>query len=387
MKNNPITLCNINSCTQCYSCVQVCPKACISMRESLSGFKIPVIDDTSCIKCGACVSVCHRLNTAVHYHMPIKCYAGWITDPFDRAHSSSGGVFTALAKKVISASGVVFGASMSSDLKVSHIPIETLEDITLLRGSKYLQSDLSGVYLKVKSCLNAGKKVLFTGTPCQISGLYSYLKGNPRGLITCDLVCHGVPSQASFDVWLSKIKINNATQVNFRFTKGWGFQLSYKSKKASGESKIILPYKGYYLKAFNKGLMFSEACYTCSYAQVNRVADITLGDFWGIGQSIPFNYPVDRGISMVLANTEKGLTFLESTPQLSLIDRPLDEAVAGNLNLQHPSTRPRGRDTYFLDSKSLNLFTLCKKYRLWPSLRDYLRVVKQILLSAVKFRT
>lgn len=309
-----IRLCSFDQCTQCHACKSACAKGCITFVESNAGFHIPQIDLNNCVECGACMKVCHKLSPIVEYRKPVQTLACWTKKQRDREHSSSGGAFSVIAKSVLDAGGVVFGASMCEDLKVRHISIEKKEDIVLLQGSKYVQSYLGDTYKKVKETLRNGRKVLFTGTPCQVAGLLTYLHRPYGNLLTCDVVCHGVPSQKAFDIYIDKIGIRDkARNFNFRFTKGWGFQLSMQltSNKYGDSKRILIPPKNaYYLRAFTSGLMFSEACYSCSYAQLRRVSDFTLADYWGLGMMKPFNHPTHKGVSLVLVNNEKAAQFI-----------------------------------------------------------------------------
>lgn len=219
-----IELCGIDKCTQCLACQNVCPQRCISMQESKAGFSVPLIDRSKCLECGACMKVCHRLFSVTNYHVPMKTYACWTKNLTDRERSSSGGVFSILARKILNEGGVVFGASMCKDLQVRHIGIESPEEIILLQGSKYVQSYMGEIYKEVKEKLRNGKKVLFTGTPCQVGGLLTYLRRDYDNLYTCDVVCHGVPSQKAFDIYIDKIGLRGKCEnFNFRFTEGWEF--------------------------------------------------------------------------------------------------------------------------------------------------------------------
>lgn len=381
-----IELCDIDSCTQCGACVQACPRQCISMKEARDGFRLPSIDTTACIECGRCMRACHKITPGFDFSTPRKNYACWTKSMSDRLNSSSGGAFPALARRVLYHGGVVFGASMCSDLKVRHIAVGDEADLIRIQGSKYVQSDVGRTFIEAKELLDNGTAVLYSGTPCQIAALLTFLPKCYDNLYTVDIVCHGVPSQKSFDIYASRTGIAaTSCDFRFRFTEGWGFRLS-RQPVASAPDKVpapkrIPPSRAYYLKAFTSGLMFGESCYTCPYARVERVSDITLADYWGLGTMGPFKHPTTHGISCMLVNTDKGERLLTACNNLEREERPLEEAVRGNHNLSHVSQRPAGRDTYCDDAATMPLKQLRRKYRLSPSWRDYLRIIKQAIVK------
>lgn len=355
------------------------------MVEAKDGFVVPKIDRNRCVECGACMKVCHQLNSTYIFRRPIRTYACWTRNMENRERSSSGGAFSVIAKKIISQGGIVYGASMCDDLQVRHIGIEREEDIVRLQGSKYLQSYMGDTYKQVRAELKIGRKVLFTGTPCQVAGLLTYLQKPYDNLFTCDVVCHGVPSQKAFDAYIEKIGLKGKCNgFGFRFTKGWGYQLSgqlISPTRSAISKKVIFPKNAYYLRAFTKGLMFSEACYSCAYARLERVSDITLADYWGLGAMKPFNHSTHKGVSCLLVNNEKALDLLNGCADLEYEERPLEEAVAGNHNLSHVSGRPQGRDNYYEDSLTMPIDALSMKYGIRANARDYLRLLKQYINS------
>ena len=375
-----IQLCSEETCSQCRSCESVCPKHCISFNVATNGFVAPIINLSACIECGLCMKSCHQINLVKAKSKPIRAYASWSTDESVRTTSSSGGVFSEIARSIFDRGGVVFGAVMDESLKVHHTFASNMNELLPMRGSKYVQSDLTGVFSRVKSFLDERRYVLFSGTPCQVAGLYSFLKKDHPFLLTCDLVCHGVPSQRSFDIYCDKVGLKDkASEVTFRFTKGWGFQMAYKTKKGTNKWKSISPRDSYYLRAFTNGLMFNEACYHCNYATVERISDITIADYWGIGTMMPFPHSTRQGVSLLLVNSTKGEDVIRSSSTIFIEERPLEEAVNGNHNLSRCSDRPLGRDTYYTDANSMTIGELEKKYGLKPSFRDYLRPLKRLL--------
>lgn len=376
------------------ACVNVCPKSCISMEYAEDGFAIPHIKSDICIECGACMKACHRISSVAEYKTPIKTLACWTKRDDDRRKSSSGGAFSVLARKVLSENGVVFGATMDSNLQVKHIRIDKVEEIVKLQGSKYVQSYLGDSYKQVRELLKQERLVLFTGTPCQVGGLLTYLRKKYENLITCDIVCHGVPSQRAFDVFCERTQMKGTCQgVSFRFTAGWGFQLSRElvvptqvgdSNSTHFIRKVVSPRKAWYMRAFNKGLMFSESCFSCAYTIPQRVSDFTMADYWGLGAKIPFNHTTFRGVSMLLVNNQNASDFINNCPDLFYEERTLEEAIEGNYNLSHNSERPDGRDTFIQDMKVMHPRALVLKYDIKESPKDYLRLLKQWINSKRK---
>jgi len=375
-----ITLCDINNCTQCFSCLSVCSKQCIEFHDKGEGFLEPSIDGNRCVECGLCEKSCHILHPLREKSLPKFTFAGWNNNISIRKKSSSGGVFSILANNILCNGGIVYGATMEK-LKVKHIRVDNTTDLAKLRGSKYLQSNMRGIYEQVKIDLKGDldRKVLFVGTPCQVSGLYSYLRKPYRNLITADIICHGVPSQSLFDRYLEKIKINpeNTKEVIFRYLKGWGMQMSRIT--LSGKSLLISPRKAFYLRAFLRGMMFSKACYNCKYAETKRVGDLTLADFWEIGTVTSFEHDTRDGISMLLVNTTVGDDLVKKCKDITLVERSFKEALDGNPNLHTVSVQPAGCETYYDDLKCLSIDDFIKKYKLQPSWKDYLRPFKRYI--------
>ncbi len=382
-----IQLCDKYKCTQCMACVNTCPKNCINMVDAGEGFSIPQIDRDACVECGACMNVCHIISPAVERSTPLKTLACWTKNDEDRKKSSSGGAFSVLAREVLSKNGVVFGATMDTNLQVKHIGIEKYEEIVKLQGSKYVQSYLGDIYTRVRESLKQNRLVLFSGTPCQVGGLLTFLRKKYDNLITCDMVCHGVPSQRAFDAFCERIHLKGTCQgVSFRFTEGWGYQLACELEAGDSNSthivrKAINPKKAWYMRAFNKGLMFNEACFSCAYTTPQRVSDFTMADYWGLGVKSPFNHPTFRGVSMLLVNNQKAWNLIKDNPNLFYEERTLDEAIEGNYNLSHNSGRPAGRDSFIHDMQVMESKQLVEKYGIKESYRDYLRLLKQWINS------
>jgi len=369
-KVNNIRLCDDKDCTGCFACAGVCPKDAIYTIKDIEGFNHPKIDVDKCIQCHLCEKSCPVLNPVEKSKAPGKVYAAWSNDEEIRSTSSSGGLFSVLANAVIEDNGVVVGATMGKDDVVRHIIIESKEDLALLRGSKYVQSDLNReVYLKMSKHLKEGRIVLFSGTPCQIAGVKNVFKRFKDNLYTVDVVCHGVPSPMFWSKVIHDIKkkYKNIISYQFRDYKNWlvcsnvnvNVNKTVKKQYLYGEDT-------YYQDAFLKGLLHRPNCYNCQYTDIHRVSDITLSDFWGIGTYKPIRRDYKGGCSMVSVNTSKGVDLFDKIKnQIFFEERDIQETIdGGNEQLVHPSVKPLGRDTFYADAKKLTPQELIKKYNL-----------------------
>ena len=336
-------------CVGCKSCEQSCPKHCISMMENKEGFWYPSVDEECCVECGLCLKKCPVKNVDSHRNEPQKVWAWRNKNNTDIMRSASGGAADSAAKTVLQMGGIVYGAAYDEQLVVNHIEITADVEREKIQSSKYVQSDLRDSYTKVKHRLAEGKTVLFTGTPCQIAGLYAFLGGDQEKLYTIDLICHGVPSPKFFKKYLeyqNKKTSGKIIYFNFRSKdkRGWGTQYLLKTKTKTKTKTLSLDRYG---KHFMDGDCYRESCYQCVYANTNRVGDLTVGDFWGIAKSHPdFNSP--KGVSSVFVNTEKGQKLFDMMRSLAEVEEAtLEEGMIKQGNLVKPCTRPDTRDIFY----------------------------------------
>lgn len=296
-------------CIGCEACVQICPKECFEIKIKNNFYYPELINQEQCIHCGLCEKVC-PVNASNTKEKNIAAYYGAINhDENIVNNSSSGGVFTALAKAVLLNDGVVFGAVLSEDLSVRHIYINKIEDISLLQKSKYVQSRIGDTYKQVKQWLSNEKTVLFSGTPCQIAGLRSFLKREYKNLICVDIVCHGIPSPFIWSQYTREFK-KKIKYVNFREkSDGWKKFFMHFLFENSDEYKEYAS-KDKYMHLFLSDYILRESCYDCKFKGKNSCADITLGDFWGI-ESLDPSFYNDKGVSLVIVRSAIGTQLFE----------------------------------------------------------------------------
>lgn len=327
-------ICPQNACTGCSSCVNVCPKACISMQFWKDGHIYPVVDESKCIDCGLCAKTCPQ-NKKSELRLPIAAYAGWHTNHVEYLSSTSGGAATAIAQAIIKLGGIVYGCASQKGLQIQHIRIESEADLVRLKGSKYVQSNIGDTFKNVLADLKAGRTVLFIGTPCQVAGLKSFLRNDYDKLYCVDLICHGVPSQHQLKKHIHHVTGDKAKLVQFRKGNDMGLRLFDSKGEMIYYSNVwVNKFRDSYYGAFIDGYSYRESCYNCRYANPRRVSDVTIGDFWGLSKDV--KHDEVNGCSCVLPITPKGLELVRMS-NLKLIVRPVEEAVNGNSQLRHPS--------------------------------------------------
>lgn len=304
-----ISITDKSKCTGCTACVTVCPRQCIVMRRDREGFDYPVANPDLCIGCGRCDDVCPVLNLRGKSE-PLSAYAVRVPEYLDR--SSSGGVFPKLAEEVIKAEGVVFGAVMNDDLTVGHSEAETMDQVQRMRGSRYVQSDMYSAYEDVKHYLEEGRKVLFTGTPCQIAGLNAYLGKEYADLLTAETACHGVPGPGLWARYADALGKRYGTPIGkvcFRDKRsGWR---RYSFTFNAGDRTVSVPYvKDPYMSLFVQDMILRPSCHSCPAREGRSGSDLTLADLWNVAETVK-EMDDDKGVSLVLANTARGVAALD----------------------------------------------------------------------------
>lgn len=303
-------------CSGCHACASACPKNCIQMISDKEGFWYPRVATEQCVNCGLCERVCPIINKWNPDSTQIKnIIVAQNLNETIRINSSSGGIFTLIAEFIIDQGGVVFGAAFSDDFRsVYHICVDNKNDLEKLRGSKYVQSKIDDVFIRTKEYLDSGRMVLFTGTPCQIGGLNSFLRKDYNNLFTQDIICHGVPSPIIWEKYVEQCERKAASKMRrvfFRHKKyGWK-SFSMSMEFANNTKYIRTLQEDPYIRLFFSNSCLRPSCYSCSFKTESRQADITLADFWGVQYTVS-KMDDDKGTSLVIIHSEKAVNLMKS---------------------------------------------------------------------------
>lgn len=331
-------------CCGCEACVNICPKQAITMQKNEKGFLYPVVDETKCIHCERCASVCKFRHSELSNMRTPDVYAVVNQNKTDIHKSTSGGAFSVMARYVLENNGVVVGCAWDKEILPYHISVDSLDELEKLQGSKYVQSRIGDSFKVVKSELENGKKVLFSGTPCQCDGLRSYLGKEYENLICVELICHGVPSAEFWRAYVTLLENQlhgRILDIKFRDKKrGWGalLHITYKNAKGSIKHKYLSTGESYYYYYYWGGNLYRDSCYSCKYACLYRQSDYTIGDYWGIQRAHP-DVDASGGASVLLVNTDKGKNLLpELQKYMKIVPSTLDAATRENGQLVAAST-------------------------------------------------
>lgn len=358
-----------NNCTGCMACYNKCPNNAISIKYNETGFYTPHIDTTKCTNCGLCASVCPQTREVKKHEPPSSCYAVMCDDTL-RKNSASGGLFAMIAQEYLKKGGYVCGAAFSEDYRhVNHTIINDEKDLIRLQNSKYVQSNIGNTFSEIKELLEDNKQVLFSGTPCQVAGLNSYLEKNYDNLLTMDIVCHSVPSPFVWEKFVDEIANGrNVSRVSFRnkkYTWHASQALEFELKNGFFTTKIK---DELFFRGFMERLIINDTCCNCKYTNLQRPADITIGDFWGIDK-IDTDMDDKKGTSLLIINTSKGLDTFEMYKKLFLKYKKfgIKSALIGNPRLCRPSEPHINRRNFVKNLYKLPVIrniqeSLCPKY-------------------------
>lgn len=378
-------------CTGCGICSFVCPKECITMSYNDEGFIIPVINSKKCIQCQTCAKKCHVLNKNVNSESLVnpKTYAAYSKDEFVRKNSSSGGIFFHIAKDFIESNGIVYGAIMDDDLVVRHIRSDSMENCMKMMGSKYVQSEISlDIYKNLKKDLLDGKKVLFSGTPCQCSAIRQIT--NNKRLFLISFICHGVPSPKVWKRYVEYKELKNKDRISRVFfrdkTFGWT-RFSLSLKFISGKKEINPLDKDLFMKAFLKNNCLRNSCYSCNYKGQDSYAeiDILLSDWWG-AEDIPlFKKSDNKGISAIYINTSRGKDIWSKiSSSLEYLSIDYNKASASNIAYNHPAHKGKHRDEFMASIDVMPFDKVVNKYCKTPMLQEIKHKITPFIYSIAK---
>lgn len=376
-----------DACCGCDACASACPVGCITYHTDAEGFLRPAVDELLCIRCGRCESVCPSLTEpadATAGDSP-QAYAVKSRDEALLMASSSGGAFTEFCRPVLESGGAVFGVVMDDDVRGCHFDMaEDGEGIAPMRGSKYLQADARGVYGDVLRVLRSGRRVLFSGTPCQANALRLYLGCDWPNLLVVDFVCHGVPSPwlwAEHVAYVERGAGARMRHVNFRCKEVSWKRFGLAETTADGASRFEPLYRSPYLRMFLRNYCLRPSCYECP-AKKTRLADITIADFWG-GERLAPDMCDEFGSSLALIRTEEGAeAFRAITDVVEFREVSYTDAIRGNKTEHSSVSRPPERDRFFKDLREIDYERVAKRYaKTLP--RDRVRKAKALLMAAL----
>lgn len=375
-----------NECCGCTVCYDVCPVSAISLKIDNEGFVYPDVDDNKCIKCGLCSKVCAFGNRKLEEKsdkLPTTVVAKHV-DKDTRMKGSSGSIFIAVSDYILDNGGSVYGCVLNDEFKAVHMRATTKETRDLMCRSKYVQSDIKGIFPQIENDLAEKRMVLFSGTACQVDSLHSYLKykkSDVSKLYTIDLICHGVPSPKMYEdyfKWSEKKHNGKITDFSFRDKEARGWNSHFESFVINNKKYV----KGIYRELFYTNCPLRPSCYNCKYVSVNRYSEITIGDAWGIKKNLPHLYD-DTGVSTVIINNDKGKELFEKIKSCFEYENVSLELLL-QPNLQHASQPKKDREQFWKTYEQGGIDLLIKKYAPYSIVNRLFRKIKFIIKKKIK---
>lgn len=372
---------NKELCTGCEACFNICPESCIEMVVDDTGFRYPKVDYDKCVVCKVCIKTCPSLSKPLlveNWGVP-KVFAAWSLNEDIRLNSTSGGIFSELAKEVLLEGGFVVGARYNEQHLVEHDMIENIDEVVKLRQSKYVQSDIKDIFRRIEEKLNKDKLVAFCGSPCQVAGLINYLKRSYNNLVTFDFVCRGTNSPKAYTKYIEMLenKYNSKIEKVWFKNKTYGWnRFSTRINFKNGKSYIKDRYSDLYMRGYiEENLYMRPCCFDCKYKDFPRIADITLADFWGVGKTDP-SLDADKGTSLVMINSKKGdELFNKITDRVFRKESTIEKALPGN-NAITKSADPNPNSGEFLIMLDKHRFNVC--FRKYAQNKGYRRIKNKI---------
>lgn len=345
-----IGVCEKGLCCGCGSCEQKCPNRCITMITDEEGFQYPSINKLECLHCGKCKDACPIINVTKIGIRKQRIFAAYSIDESTRLNSSSGGIFSLLAEEILKQGGVVFGASFDSKWMVHHVRVEKTTELSTLRGSKYVQSNIGNTYAEAEMLLKQGRKVLFSGTGCQIAGLKQFLQTDYPNCYTVDILCHGVPSPLVWEKYLHEKENQLGAHINEIYFRnkanGWN---SYMIRILFDNSKEYAKQhnEDVYMRLFLENIDLRPSCHNCSFKSIERLSDLTLGDAWGI-ESVMQGFADDKGTSLVIVQSKKGQELLDTIhDRVYLKEGNIDDLLPVQADSRNSMKKHANRELFF----------------------------------------
>ena len=366
MSNSVIDRVNHEKCCGCLACMDACPTGAITVGKDEFGFRYPTIDNGKCIACGKCAASCPTLH-APAANTPVSAWAAVHKNDGVVFESSSGGIFTALAEEVLDQGGVVCGAAMDSEYNVRHVIVFDRGELPALRKSKYVQSDLKGIFSEIKKLLRT-RLVLFSGTPCQVAALKAFLGGDDEKLLTVDVVCHGVPNNDLFHDYIRFLEASGKklTEYEFRAKRQARNGMNWYSALhlEGGRRKVFNWPTDSYNFFYMKRKIYRDSCYECDFARQERASDMTLCDYWGWEEFHRTQFPKNSSVSGVILNSEKGnAIFKRIAPKLLSFETSYQNISLHNKSLSGTAAKPTDRDDLLREWKEKGYQALDAQFR------------------------
>lgn len=371
-----ITLSNKKDCCGCSACFSICVHHAISFVQDDEGFMYPQFDEDKCVSCGLCEMVC----PVIKYKSQSKngnpeIYAAVNTNENEYFASSSGGIFILLCNYVIAQGGIVCGAVYSRNFIVKHEFAQTIDECKRFQGSKYVQSDISGIYSQIKAILKTGRILLFSGTPCQVAGLQLFLRKQYDNLYTCDVICHGVPSPLVFRDYLRFVKGQNEIAFINMKSKSRQKGTAIKIEFTNGKDMRHTLKTNLWNKLYFDHYIIRPSCHYCQFTHYNRVGNITIGDYWGAIKYFP-EFHADKMVSLVLLNDSKGHHLFEKIhDKIDFIK--VEKEKSFQPQLSYPTNINPKRDEFWKDYKCYGFKYISKKYLNY----SWITILKSILIK------
>lgn len=380
---NKITLADVNICTACGACTVTCPSGCIKMVLGPDGVTYPTVEAEGCVGCGKCMRICHIERIDNIKMTPKKCFAAWNTDSEKRRVAASGGIATAVYEYALKNDARTFGVTLTTENKAEYIEIKNGDDIARCRNSKYVYSDISVILKQVREYVEQGARVILPALPCQAAAVRAFVGNDKNNLVLIDIVCHGVcPSEylEQHIATIEKKKKTTVDNVSFR-DPDYGTNKFVFSLKSTGKTVYHSAVRASdtYQIGYHSALIYRDNCYSCKYATHDRCGDLTISDFSGLGRIIEFAHP-RQSVSCVLVNSDKGAELLDtlcSKKYIEVEERPLDEALKYEKQLNAPSVPHKNRKLFISEYKKSGDFDSAAKKALY---RDIVKnTVKNVL--------